>query len=364
MIENINHQSVSQDRLTPEDVSHLVETLRPLRKYSRIGAAALTAVIALSSVLPVDIAIGKANVENSSPIIHPITEALDQQLNNIPTFYMDGFARQDSTWQATKMQFVIQKNTDGSEVDALEYSEKGISIDKIAQKIAEYLEPRGLKSVSLYGYSVGGEASLLVAGVLIHKYGIRVVKIYTDHTPADTKSIRPVQRETAAAVLRTLEFFEGFGLELQYSSIARSIVNQNIPGDLTYINDVSSSLIIDQYSLGSTTDTGDAISNLKSHGNPTPVVINVTSSDPNSDKIIDLKRSDEIFRKETKEADIPYVSLEVDGGPHGLPNLIINSYKDVFLANKSVIDEKVEQAESLHRLQNGTSVLMRIFTHR
>lgn len=364
MIEVINHQPVSEDRLTPEDVSDLVETLRPLRKHVRIGAAVLAACVALGSVLPIDIAIGKANVESSSPIIHPIAEVLDQQSDNIPTIYMDGFARQNSTWQATKMQFVIQRSADGSEVDALEYSEKGISIDKIAQTIAEYLEPKGIKSVSLYGYSVGGEASLLVAGVLIHKYGIRVVKIYTDHTPADTKSIRPAQREAAAAVLRTLEFFEGFGLELQYSSIARSIVNQNIPGDLTYINDVSSSLIIDQYSLGSTTDTGDAISNLKSQDNPTPVVINVTSSDPESDKVIDLKRSDKIFQKETKEAKVPYVSLSVDGGPHGLPNLIIDSYKDVFSTSKSIIDEKVEQAESLHRLQNGTSVLMRIFIHQ
>jgi hypothetical protein len=364
MVEKMDIVAPNDMGPTPQDVSNMLESLRPIRKRSRIGAIILASTVAIGSVLPADIAFGKASIADSFPILHPIADPLDKQADdNIPVIYIDGFARQDSSWQARNMQEAIQENTGGSSIDALEYSEKGINIQRIAETIAQHIESEGASSVSLYGYSVGGEASLLVAGVLIHTYGIRVERIYLDHSPADAKSIRPEQREMGANVLNTLEFFEGMGLELQYSSIARQIVNNTISEDLTYINQVSSSLIIDQYSLGASTNTQEAIAALRSDTEPLPVLVYVSSSDSNSDQVIDLDRSEDMFRKEANANNIPFVSLTVDGGLHGRPDLIIDSYNETFTQSKPVIDKAVDDAEILYRLQHGTDIHMRVFLH-
>lgn len=355
-----NSETYSDTVLAPFDMFEAVESLQPLRKRSRIGAIVLASTVALGSILPVDITLGKASVENSAPIIHPIAESINEK-NNSPVIYIDGFARQNSSWQAGIMADAIQAST-GSAVSALEYSDKGISIDTIATKIAEYLKQQGASSVSLYGYSIGGSVSLQVANILINKQNITVKEIYLDHTPSDAESINSDGRNMGTAALNTLSFFGDLGLELQYSSIARNIVNETIPEDMTYIKRVSSSIIIDQFTLGTSIDPDEAINNLQSDRHPSPVIVYVSSSNPADDEVVDLVRSEQQFQQTTLEAGIPYVSLSVEGGLHGRPDLVIDSYEQVLPEARAEIDQKVRTAEALYRLKSGNDVSLRIFT--
>ncbi len=349
----------STGELTAFEMFERVESLRPLRKRSRVGAIVLASTVAIGSILPADIAFGKAAVADSLPIIHPIAEQIGNEFADTPIVYMDGFARQDSSWQAGNMAEAIQASTDSS-ISALEYGENGITVDIIAHQIAESLEGKNATSVSLYGYSIGGDVALQVADILINKYDITVKEIYLDHTPADAKSIDSEGRTMGAAVLDTVHFFESIGLELQYSSIARTIVNEVIPADMTYTRSVSSSVIIDQYTLGTSIDTAETINNLQSDQHPTPVLIYITSSDPESDDVIDLVRSDQEFEQKAADAHVPYISLAVEGGPHGRPDLVIDSYKQVLMGARREIDQAVAAQESLQRMQSGSSIKYRI----
>jgi hypothetical protein len=346
---------------TPFEVFEAVESLRPIRRRSRLGAIVLGTTVALGSILPIDIALGKASVENTAPIIHPIADAIEKDSTNIPVIYMDGFARQDSSWQARNMTDAIHGVT-GSSIDALEYGEKGINANVIAANIVEHITNEGASSVSLYGYSIGGAVSLQVADLLINKYNVTVRTIFLDHTPADAESISSDGRAMGSAVLDTLRFFEDLGLELQYSSIARHLVNENIPGDMTYIKRVSSSVIIDQYTLGTSIDISETIGNLQSDRHPTPVIVYVSSSNPAADEVIDLVRSEQQFQQTTQEAGVPYVSLSVEGGLHGRPDLVIDSYEQVLPEARAEIDQEVRAAEALYRLKSGNDVRLRIFT--
>lgn len=346
--------------LTLEDTSQLFEVLRPIRKRSRVGAVVLAATVALGSVLPADIAIGKTNVEHSVPTIHSISDMTTERPNDDPLVYMDGFARQDSRWQATNMLPALQVLTD-SEISALEYGEKGIDINAIASTIASELERQGATSISLYGYSIGGDVALLVAGVLIHKYGIRVTNIYLDHSPASIDDINPAQRELATNVINGLGFFEDLGLELQYSSIAREIVNQAIPESNSYMDQVSSSLLIDQYSLGASVDTEQAIARLQSDTLPTPGIIYISSK---SDTVINLTQADATFQHETADANVPYLSLSVDGTVHGRPDYAIDSYMSVFTESEPMIEQQSKTSEALYRMQTGLHIDMRVQFNR
>lgn len=348
--------------LTPKYVSDTLEFLKPIRKQSRAWSVVLASLVAVGSILPFDIAMGKESIENSHPIIHPIAGATKNGSTENMIDYMDGFGRGDSSWQASNMVDALQAGT-GSAVNALEYSKKGLNIYNIARSIAENLEKNNATSAILYGYSVGGDVALLVANELIHKFDVCVSTAYLDHTPAGIKDINSDQRNMASAVINTLDLFNEFGIKLQYSSIARSIVNANIPDDTTFINNVSSSLIIDQFNLGASIDVQESINKLKSDKCPTPVVIYVSSSNPKSDQVVNLVQSEMAFEEAANAANVPFTTLYVEGSTHGRPDLD-KSYNKVLLDSRPAINDMIIKSENIHAIQSSTEIRTRILFHQ
>lgn len=289
-------------------------------------------------ILQTDIAFNKMNLEDSTPAVHSILEASLPENNDQATVFIDGFASQDGSWTTSKIADTLQIIND-SNIWALEYASGGISIPAIAEQIAEKAEEEDVTSVALYGYSIGGMMALETANELISKYNINVSTIFLDHSPAGQDSIRQSIRNQASPAIDAIRWFHSIGIDIEYSSIARDVVNLLFAEDISHLGNTPINLMRDQYLYGTETNTDQSIHQL-GETTPTPNIVYITSSDPGSDYMVDVEQSEILYEEMSDEYQIPFFVIPVDGAIHSRLDLTVEQYAEAFTDAAPLFDEQ------------------------
>lgn len=314
-----------------------------IRKSCRvlIGSLAVgaTVVLAPSTVIGADIENTKEALSHTQPIIHDIAEARDSSSSSI-NFFADGFATTDGSWNAGFQTSTIQDIDPGS-VSAVEYDNDGIDVGTIASAIADTVASRETANekpcVSLYGYSVGGRVVAKVMKVLYEKYGIITRNATFDHTPVDASAVRETQRKDGDGKIALINMFHTAGIDIEYSSIARGILDKLFPNEIGYISS-GLPLLRDQYLTavtGSITDDLSYLNNIPEEDRPR--IISITSRDPASDRMVDVARSNQVLEDFTEKNDMTFVSIAVDGTEHSRLDLSPSHYADAMSQEKEVL---------------------------
>lgn len=320
-------------------------------RYRRMGAIATKALYSLYvaslplQVIQADITASKMDISDSTPIIHTIAESRDEINDDTATVFIDGFASKDGSWTTSKMIEPLQTLND-SDIWALEYSLDGISAKEIAEQIADKAATDNTSSVSLYGYSIGGMVTLEVARELISTHKLTVPTIFLDHAPADRESIRKTMRDQGSPALETISWFNSIGIEIEYSSIARSVINQLFADDMSHLNGTPTNLMRDQYLFGMNANTDEALKHISEVDAAIPNVVYITSSDPSSDYMIDLERSVKLYQESAKKYDFLFSVVAVDDAIHSRLDLTVDQYNAAFTEAAPIVQRQQEIASA------------------
>lgn len=349
--------------LSPREMAHVRHSFERPRRLARlamgIGCVALSATLVLQS----DIAWHKFELRDTEPIIHSIAEPLNSNDAGSATVYIDGFAGQDGSWITEKMTKAIQSIND-SRIYALEYDKAGININAIADKIASKAAEDNIDHLSLYGYSIGGTIATEIAYFLQDTYNLTIETIFLDHTPANAKSIRPDMRSFAAPIMSGIKTFKDAGIDIEYSGIARAVVDTALSDKVSLLQNSTTSLMRDQFLIGVSADPAHNLSKLKTDQRPDPVIVYISSTNPSTDYMVDDAKSEKDFRALAKKNGFPFVAISVNGAIHSRPDLTIPAYEEAFAAGKAEVQTAKEEMTGWFLLKSGTLVKYRLPTAR
>lgn len=333
--------SLYHKKADPFEVMRQVSSAQErIRKSCRvlIGSLAVgaTVVLAPSTVIGIDIHNTKEALSHTRPLIHDVAESRNPRSDSM-NFFVDGFGTTDGSWNAGFQVNTIQ-DIDPGPVKAVEYDNDGIDYGTIATAIAEKVKTQEVSHerpvVSLYGYSAGGRVIAKVAKILYEEYGIITRNITLDHTPVDASAVRTAQREDGEAKLAIINAFHAFGIEIEYSSIARDTLDNLYPDQIGYLSS-SFPLLRDQYLATVTGSIVDDLSYLKDiPEEDRPRIINITSE---GDRMVDTAHSDEVLTKFTDENDITFVSIDVNGAEHARLDLSKDQYAEAMSQETDVL---------------------------
>lgn len=330
-----------------------------------IGSLAVgtTVMLAPATVIGIDIHNTKEALSHTQPIIHDVAAPLDP-LSDSMNFFVDGFATKNGSWNATFQVNTIQ-DIDPGAVNAIEYDNDGIDIGTIAAAIAEKVASQETTHekphVSLYGYSVGGRVTAKVMKVLYEKYGIVTRNATFDHTPVDASSVRRARREDGEGKIGYINVFHAVGVEIEYSSIARDILDRLYPNEIGYISS-GLPLLRDQYLAAVTGSIVDDLSYLKDiPEEDRPRIISITSKDPTSDHTVDVAHSDAVLEEFTRANKLTFVSIAVGDIEHARLDLSKEQYADAMSQEKQLLaitdpsnEEPRDASDSLYSSNNAS----------
>ena len=355
MVVMTRRPSTTTEALSVTEVPALVERAKKMSRQNTRRLGVLAVVVAVSSVLPADIAMGKAELEDSRPIIHFIEEAQDKVDNDKMTVFIGGFADKDGSWNARNMSEAIQTLSPGT-LAALEYADD-IGLKTIAHEIAIEAERRHVTYVSLYGYSLGGMASLKIANILRDTYGIKVVTIFLDQMPASETMILPAQLDKARAFMAVIAVANDWGLDVQYSRIIRAGGEKLIGGDLSHLNNVPTSFMYSQLTMAASANTKKAIGALGENDDLVrPFIEYVTSEHPGDNTYINLVDSSDTLRESAEAAGIPYDEIVVSNLIHTRPDFTLPEYQAAFDQAAPLLALKREQMNDEFLFASGATI--------
>lgn len=303
-------------------------------------------------VLQTDIEINKMNLEESTPTVHSIIEAHSPENDDQATVFIDGFASQNGSWTTSKIADTLQIVND-SNIWALEFSKNGITIPAIAEQIAQKAEKEHVTSIALYGYSIGGMMSLEVAHELITKYNLNVSTIFLDHSPADRDSIRQSMRDQASPAIDTIQWFHSFGIDIEYSAIARDVINWLFAEDISHLGDTPISLMRSQYLYGVEAHTDRLIEQLGA-STPRAKIVYITSKKPSTDYMVDVEQSETTYKELSTKNHLPFYVIPVDGAIHSRLDLTVDQYAAAFTVAAEELTAKEREATDITKVSlNG-----------
>lgn len=356
------------DKADPFEVMrHMSSAQERIRRSCRmlIGSLAVgtTVVLAPVTVIGIDIHNTKEALSHTRPVIHDVAQPLDP-LSDSMNFFVDGFATKNGSWNA-KFQVSTIQDIDPGAVNAIEYDNDGIDIGTIAAAIAEKVKSQETTNekphVSLYGYSVGGRVIAKVMKVLYEKYGIVTRNATFDHTPVDASSVRTARREDGEGKIALINAFHTVGVEIEYSLIARDILDRLYPNEIGYISS-GLPLLRDQYLAAVTGSIVDDLSYLKDiPEEDRPRIISITSKDPTSDHTVDVAHSDAVLEEFTRANKLTFVSIAVGDIEHARLDLSKEQYADAMNQEKQLLaitdpsnEEPRDASDNLYSSNNAS----------
>lgn len=341
--------------MTPQEIRRARRSIERPMRFAQAGSKLFTTVMIALAVIQGDIVTNKLDLESSKPIIRPIVPSPDDEHGNIETVLIDGFGNQNGSRTAAILEKPIQAISEGR-LAAVQQEGNGIGIDAVAREIAAMAAKDGVSSVPLYGYSLGGMEVLKVAAILRDTYNIDVPTIILDHVPDGADSIKPGMRGKASGFLSFVEASKNICIDVQYSRIARAIFNLLSPNDTSQLSGSTTPFLVSQLSMGISADTKNDMANLATDSRPKPVIVYVTSSNPDSDYFIKLRQASDNFRQYAADNGLEFVEISVDGAVHSRPDKSVPEYQEAYENAASVISLKREQMNQDYLFASGATI--------
>lgn len=173
---------------------------RYARRRARLPLKFAALAIATSNVASAywnDVEANRAVESQNEISIDVIRPALDPENENKATVVIDGFNAYDATYLSDKLGPSIQRVADG-EIWSLNYNNAILDRDEIYAQIVDLAEERGIESISISGYSMGGIIGVEAAADIVEKTDLPVNALIFVSTPDGYDGLRPYQRNELA----------------------------------------------------------------------------------------------------------------------------------------------------------------------
>jgi pimeloyl-ACP methyl ester carboxylesterase len=188
-----------------QDVNDYYDSQRDTRKHQwRKFFVATNLVIGLSKLAyDLDVAIADAQLAGSEASILNVYDSASAEHNDTMVAVMAGLGNRNSFATARALETYNQMGS----VSAIDYDNKGVDPNVIAELITKKAQADGKTSLVLDGHSMGG---LVAAAVAAHIYsgdsGLKIKAVILDCTPVNYDAVQDGQRTYANTLLNAVTF--------------------------------------------------------------------------------------------------------------------------------------------------------------
>lgn len=182
-----------------------------LRRRSRLPlkiAAAALAFATIDTAYWSDVNENRAEQAAAEVTINVIGKPLDEANSTKATVFIDGFNTYDANYLAKSVGPAVQQVADG-ELWSLSYNNAILNRKKIYETIVDLAKERGIESVSVAGYSMGGIIAVEAASDIIVNSSIEVNSIDLMHTPDGSDGLQPYQKKELGFAQNLAEWVPG-----------------------------------------------------------------------------------------------------------------------------------------------------------
>lgn len=358
---------------------------RQLKRRSRlplkIGATALT-FATIGSAYWADVHTNRAERAASEVSINIVGEALYKTNSDKATIFIDGFNTYDADYLAETVGPAVQQVADG-EIWSLSYNNAILSREKIYETISEMVEDRGIESVSISGYSMGGILAIEAASDIVAKSTTEVNSVVMMHTPDGSDGLRSYQRKELGFA-QTLADWSPSAIDSTWVRFASELYfyknnytrGEYINGDISYNANIvfknserfgrtfnsilkkmnkpkrtSMQLLSEQVFKINEFDMLDELKRISEQQDTkqVPTLLYVAMEDKN-DALVKNKFTSKNFRTYSAETDIDYFSYLVPDATHSQYYKSIEEYARVFERASGPVAETVNAEAARHAL--------------
>jgi len=319
----------------------------------------------------------KQKQADASVSVEVVAPALDEANNTNALVFTDGFRSNSGDKLAEYMSKAFQPVLDG-QILSVDYNNAPLDSDEIAKQIIATATSENITSMTLVGYSAGGDIAMQVQEKIREDSHITIKAIILISTPNGVKTLRPARQDE-------IDFVEKIAWipDVEYSSTVRFLgelasradryttgtpvqMVQNLISSAEEVNEQITSnefaegwLMFDQMLTVETTDNETLIANMDKI--PTdktrPVIVYFGTAAPGYDYVVDSKESSEGIGGYADKAHVPFLSYEVPGAIHSRVDLANDQYVEIAAKAKDAILASIAAQEAEASLHRVTSIV-------
>lgn len=299
-------------------------------------------------------------------------QALDKANNDNALVFVDGFGSYNADTLTKYMSRAVQPVIDG-QLWSVDYNNAPLETNEIAKHIIETALQRNVTSISLVGYSAGGDVAMQVQEEIRKESGLNIQAIVLTSTPDGAKALRPARQDEIDLVekfawipgiqystplrflgelaFRADRYNSGTPIEniqnffITAGEVNDSLNNNRLPGTWLMFDQV---LAIENANLKARFDTMKKIPDDQVR----PTIVYLGTARPGYDYMIDDKKSSEDIASYTEAAGIPFLTYDVPGAVHTRIDIGNDQYIKTLAGAKKAIQSSIAEQQAtadLHR---------------
>ncbi|RWZ78592.1 MAG: hypothetical protein EOT05_02475 [Candidatus Microsaccharimonas sossegonensis] len=303
--------------------------------------------------------------------------ALDKANNKKGLVFIDGFGSDNADNITKYTGAAVQPVIDG-QLLSVGYNNAPLETKDIAKQIIATAKARKLDTISLVGYSAGGNVAMQVQERIRQASNLSIEAIVLISTPDGITSLRPARQNEIDIVqqvdwipgveysspfrfigemaLRSSNYTKGTFLENKdaffqtAATVQTNLDNNKLPGMW---------LMFDQMVAIENANLKDRITNMstipKDKMRPTIVYLSIAS--PGYDPIVNDKKSSNAVAAYAKKANVPFLSYDVTNADHMRPDLNAGYIKVMDRAKPEIQSSIAAQKRDVFRHRTASSLL-------
>lgn len=351
------------------------ERRRQKRRHAALNRtlATIALLAAGTSAYVHDVEENKTVQAEASIAIQVEGQALDETNNDNALIFIDGFGSYNANTLTNYMSKAIQPVIDG-QLWSVDYNNAPLETIDIAKNIIETALKQNVTSISLVGYSAGGDVAMQVQEEIHQASDLDIESITLISTPDGAQALRPARRDEIDLVEK-FAWIPG----IQYSTPLRFLGElafradryntgppidrfQHFVSTATHINDSLNRnklpgtwLMFDQMLAIEHADLEKRISTMEDipEDQIRPVIIYLGTAKPGYDYMVNDDKSSDDIGSYADKANIPFLSYDVPGAVHARIDIANDQYiktlGDAATDIQSSIRDQKESAD-LHRI--------------
>jgi len=180
---------------------------RRSRMPIKVGAVAL-AFATVGSVYWADVEENRNERAEAKVSINVVGEAIDDANSDKATLFIDGFNTYDADYLTKSIGDAARQVADGEQW-SLSYNNAILNREQIYETIIETAEERGIESISIAGYSMGGIIAVEAASDVVANSSIEVNTFTMMHTPDGTEGLQTKPKNELSFLQDLVKWFPG-----------------------------------------------------------------------------------------------------------------------------------------------------------
>jgi len=360
--------------IDPQEEKRL-ERLKTLKhRATQLMAHAAITLTAFLGVYAADAMHGEQVQAEASVSVSYQGAPLNAENNDSALIFFNGFGTYDGDDLTEHLGEVAQKLVDG-ELWSMSYGNAPLSPEVMANEIIEKAKERGIKKISIVGYSAGGIIGIETLEYIVKNSNLIVEMIMPISTPAGIDSLRQRQQEEmknagfiaevpGASHSTFVRFFGEMYFRRDRYDEGDLLQRANDLNETTFsvLDDLDNEklagtwLLIDQTIAIGSADLDERLKNISeaTADRQTPVIVYFGTAEPGYDYLVDDKESSEIMCDTATKYTIQCFMYYVPGAVHSIPARAHEEYLETADQAVPSIEIALGHEELIYFIQNET----------